>query len=190
MRSTQPSTLLAALFEHIDEDRPLAILDTGPAQQDTLDFLSEYRCKLHVLNLFSDLPIEAGEEGSAALHARFEELVQFPAGTVFDVCLFWDLFNYLDRDSVLAFVAALRPYLRRGTLAHGFALHNPGAPRDDCIYGVKSTDALSVRPRRENLPGYTPHPQAKLKNMLYCFNFERSVLLSDSRLELLMRAKL
>jgi len=187
--SSQPSTLLASLFEQIDDEQPLTVLETGPALQETVDFLSQYRCKLHVLDLFSDLPIEAGEEeGSAALHQRFEELLQFPEGTVFDVCLFWDLFNYLDRDAVLAFVAALRPYLRKGSRAHGFALHKLSAPREDRFYGIKSTDALSIRPRPEPLPGYSPHAQGKLKNMLYCFNFDRSVLLSDSRLELLLRA--
>jgi len=143
-----------------------------------------------VLDLFSDLPIVVGEEdGSTALHQWFEELMQFPAGTVFDVCLFWDLFNYLDRDAVLAFVAALRPYLRKGSRAHGFALHNLNSPREDRFYGIQSAEALSIRQRRSPLPGYSPHTQGKLKNMLYCFNFERVVLLSDGRLELLLRAK-
>jgi hypothetical protein len=188
VRSTQASTLLPALFEQVDEERPLVVLETGPAMQETVDFLSGYRCRLHVLNLYSELPIEAGEEGSAGLHERFEQLLQFPPGTVFDLCLFWDLFNYLDRDAVLAFVAALRPYLRKGTLAHGFGLHNLNAPRSDLLYGIGAADALCVRPREQPLPGYHPHNQGKLKNMLYCFNFVRSVLLSDGRLELLLRA--
>ncbi len=114
--------------------------------------------------------------------------MQFPPGTVFDLCLFWDIFNYLDRDAVLAFVAALRPYLRKGTLAHGFGLHNLNAARSDFLYGIGAEDALCVRPRKQPLPGYQPHNQGKLKNMLYCFNFVRSVLLSDGRLELLLRA--
>lgn len=165
------------------------MLDVGPARQDTVDFFSRYRCRLHVADLFSELPIEAGEEGSAALQTRFEELLRFPQGTVFDICLFWDLFNYLGRDAILAFVAALRPYLRRTTMAHGFALHNLNARREEHIYAVNDVDAISATPRLEPLPGYAPHPQARLKNMLYCFGFERSVLLADGRLELLMRAK-
>ena len=165
------------------------MLDAGPARQDTVDFLSRYRCRLHVLDLFSELPIEVEEEGSAALHERFEQMLSFPEGTIFDVCLFWDLFNYLDRDSVLAFVAALRPYLRKGTMAHGFALHNLNAPREERFYAIRDVDAITSRPRRTPLPGYAPHPQAKLKNMLYCFQFERSVLQTDGRLEILLRAQ-
>ena len=189
--SGQPSKLLTSLFEQIDDERPLTVLEVGPAVQETVDFLSNYRCKLHVLDLFADLPIVAGEEeGSSALHLWFEELMQFPEGTVFDLCLFWDLFNYLERDAVLAFVAALRPYLRQGSRAHAFALHNLNSPREDRYYGIQSAEALSIRPRHSSLPGYSPHTQSKLKNMLYCFNFERSVLLSDGRLELLLRANL
>ncbi len=142
-----------------------------------------------MVDLFSELPVAIDEAGSTALQAHFDALLSFPAGTVFDICLFWDLFNYLGRDEILAFVAALRPYLRKGTMAHGFALHNLNAPREERIYAVRDVDAISAAPRREPLAHYAPHPQAKLKNMLYCFSFERSVLLSDGRLELLMRAK-
>jgi hypothetical protein len=186
----QPSKLLAELFAQIDQDQPLVVLDTGPALQETVDFLSHYRCRLHVADLFSELPIELGEEeGSAALHHRFEELLQFPEGTVFDICLFWDLFNFLSRDAVLAFVAALRPYLRGGSLAHGFGMHKTNTPQDGRYYAISRADELLIRERREQLPGYTPHPQGKLKNMLYCFHFDRSVLLPDGRLELLLRAQ-
>ncbi len=173
----------------MDEEGPLTVLEVGPATQGTVDFLSRYRCRLHVLDIFSELPIEVGEEeGSAALHRRFEELLQFPEGTSFDVCLFWDLFNYLDRDAVLAFVAGLRPFIRKGTLAHAFSVHKANTPQEDRRYSISDDSELLVKPRRTHLPGYTPHAQDRLKNMLYCFNFDRSVLLEDGRLELLLRA--
>ncbi len=188
MTSTQPSKLLAALFEQVDEDRHLTVLDTGPAVQETVDFFSHYRCRLHVLDLFSELPL-VEEEGGTTLREQFTALFEFPAGTTFDICLFWDLFNYLDRDAILALLGALRPYLRPGSLAHGFAVHSPSAPQDNRKYGISAVDALSVRERARPLPGYAPHTQSKLKNLLYCFNFERSVLLADNRLELLLRSR-
>lgn len=188
MTSTQPSSLLAALFEQIDDDQTLTVLETGPALQETVEFFSRYRCRLHVLNLFSELPIRE-EEGGPSLRDQFSGLLQFPEGTTFDICLFWDLFNFLDRDAILAFMAALRPHLRPGSLAHGFAVHNQNVPQDDRRYGISAADALSVRPRPGQLPGYAPHTQSKLKNLLYCFNFDRTVLLAGSRLEFLLRAR-
>lgn len=187
--SLQPSALLASLFEAIDPEQPLTVLDFGPAVPETVEFLSRFRCRLHVLDLFSELPIEAGEEGSAALQARLDELMDIPQGTRFDICLFWDLFNYLGRDAILALISALRPYLRPGTMAHALAAHNVRVAQNDRYYGIAAPDALSVRQRVQPLAGYEPHAQDRLKNMLYCFNVARSVLLSDGRLELVLRAK-
>ena len=40
------------------------------------------------------------------------------------------------------------------------------------------------------LPGYSPRNQGQLERLLDCFAVTRSVLLPESRLELLLRAKL
>ncbi|MBT4519455.1 MAG: hypothetical protein HOC23_05570 [Halieaceae bacterium] len=193
MTSTQPSTLLASLFEHLDEERCLTVLDIGSALPETVDFFSRYRCKLHFVDLFSELPIVAGEieeEGDSSLQQQFSELLQFPVGTRFDICLFWDLFNFLDSEAISAFVTALRPNLRIGSLAHGFAVHSTKSPQGDHLYGVSGMDELRVRHRAARLPGYTPHTQGQLQNLLNDFSFDRSMLLPDSRLELLLRVSI
>ena len=77
----------------------------------------------------------------------------------------------------------------RQSVAHGFAIHNRKAAQVNQRYGISDHDALSVRQRTSPLPGYTPHSQNELKTMLHCFNLDRQVLLTDSRLELLLRAK-
>ena len=120
----------------------------------------------------------------------FSRLMAFPADTRFDICLFWDIFNYLRRDEITAFIDTLRPFLHTRTLAHGFALHNVRTPQHDAAYGISAPDTLSVRQRDTRLPGYSPHPQSRLKSLLRCFHFDRCVLLADSRLELLLSARL
>jgi len=190
MTSTQPSKLLSNLFEHIDEDARLTVLHIGPALPETVDFFSRYRCKLHFLDLFGELPIEAEEDVPLSLDKQFAELMQFPAGTYFDICLFWDLFNYLGSDAIAAFLLTLRPHLHASSLAHGFAVHNLRSPPGDQIYAISELDALTVRQRATALPGYAPHPQSRLKTLLSCFRFDRSVLLADSRLEMLLSASL
>ena len=50
MTSTQPSQLLASLFERIGEDQHVTVLDTGPALPETVDFFANYRCTLHSYN--------------------------------------------------------------------------------------------------------------------------------------------
>ncbi len=190
MASTQPSKLLSTLFEHIDEEARITVLHIGPALPETVEFFSRYRCKLHFLDLFGELPIAPDEDDPLSLEKQFAEWMQFPPGTYFDITLFWDLFNYLGSDAIAAFLTTLRPYLRENSVAHGFAVHNLKNPPSDTVYGICDLDALKIRQRGTSLPGYSPHPQSKLKSLLNCFQFDRSVLLADSRLELLLSANL
>lgn len=188
--STQSSKLLPHLFEHFDEQQAVTVFHVGPALPDTVDFFASYRCKLHFIDLFSELPIVAPEESSPSLSQQFAELLQFPPKTRFDICLFWDVFSFLDNAAIGAFLAVLRPHLKPDTMAHAFSVHNLKTPQGGHLYGISRQDTLSSRSRRTPLPGYAPHSQLELKDLLDCFRLERSVLLPDSRLELLLQAKL
>jgi len=185
----QSSTLLGSLFEHVDEERCLTVLDAGPALQETVDFLSSFRCRLRVLDLFSDIPLGSREEDDPPWTELMDDLLQIPEGMVFDICLFWDIFNYLDRDQVLAFFTVLRPHLRPGALAHCFGVHKQNMAQDNRVYSLADANTFKVRRRRSSLPAYEPHSQSKLKNLLFDFHVDRTMLLADGRLELLLRAR-
>ena len=187
---SQPSKLLPSLFEHIDEEQRFNVLHVGPALQDTLDFFTRYRCKLHFIDLFSELPLATLEDSGLSLEQQFGEILQLPADTQFDLCLFWDVFNFLDTEAIAAFLSQLRPCLKANSLAHAFSVHNLNTPQGSQLYGIKQKDTLSLRNRQARLPGYAPHSQSQLKQALSCFRFERSVLLPDSRLELVLGAHL
>ncbi|MFT6956700.1 MAG: hypothetical protein ACJAYC_001706 [Halieaceae bacterium] len=190
MASTQPSKLLSTLFEHQDEEARITVLHIGPALSETVEFFSRYRCKLYFVDLFGELPILAEEDVPLSLEKQFAELLKFPSGTYFDIALFWDVFNYMSSDAIIAFLITLRPHLRPDSLAHGFAVHNLRNLPSEKVYGINDLEGLSVSQRPTSLPGYAPHNQSRLKTLLSCFQFDRSVLLSDSRLELLLSAKL
>ncbi len=161
----------------------------GPALPDTVDFFSNYRCKLHFIDVFSALPLITAEDAAPTLAHQFEELLQLPPHTRFDICLFWDVFNYLDSAAISAFLGVLRPHLKASTMAHAFSVHNLKAPQSSHVYGISQMDILSYKSRQAALPGYAPHSQMALKELLHGFTVERSVLLPDSRLELLLQAK-
>ena len=185
----QTSKLLPALFDHIDEERRLTVFHVGPALSDTVDFFANYRCRLHFVDLFSELPIVASEDTPTLQH-QFEELLSIPPGTELDICLFWDLFNFLDSKAIEAFLCVLRPHLTPDSLAHAFSVHNVSTPQCNHLYGISQFDTIRLGKRVKALPGYAPQSQRQLKETLNCFRFERSVLLPDSRLELLMQARL
>lgn len=188
MTATQSSQLLPSLFAPFEADERFTVLHIGPALPETVEFFSAYRCKLYFTDLFAELPIREEEDGPSFAR-QFDELLGFPEDIRFDVCLFWDLFNFLGREAIAAFITALRPHLNPGALGHSFGVYNLKSAPANQLYAINQVDALTLRERRQALPGYSPHPQSKLQEMLDCFQIDRSVLLAESRLELLLRAK-
>jgi hypothetical protein len=189
MSEKQPSKLLPFLFENVEEDRRLTVLNIGPALPETVTFFSRYRCRLHFADLFAELPIDPDDDPDTPLAQQFARMLAIPEGTLFDICLFWDLFNFLDAEAIRALMTALAPHLYKGTRAHGFALHNVRTPQSKQLFAISGDSELAVRARPTNLPGYAPHPQNRLKELLDGFNIVRSVLLADSRLEMALSAK-
>ena len=189
--STQASKLLPALFEQFDEGQQVSVFHVGPALPETVDFFCGFRCKLHFVDIFSELPFVADEDKTPDLQHQFQNLLQFPPDTLFDICLFWDIFNFLNAEAIAAFLKVLQPHLKESSLAHAFSVHNTKTKNvSHDLYGIRQLDVLSVKDRDAELPGYAPHSQRRLKEMLHCFTVERSVLLPDSRLELVLHTKL
>jgi len=188
--SIQTTKLLPALFERFDEEQRLTVLNIGPALPETIEFFSAFRCRLHFVDLFSELPIAVEEENGDDLRTRFQEILEVIPGTRFDVCLFWDLFNFIEADGIRALLAALRPHLAENGVGHAFSVHNPRThPYSSHLYSIRDQHTLMLRDRPERLPGFAPHSQRRIKELLDCYTLERSVLLADSRLELLLYAK-
>jgi hypothetical protein len=188
--STQTSKLLPSLFEQFDEGQQVTVFHVGAALPETVDFFCGFRCKLHFIDIFSELPIVTDEDTTPDLQHQFQNLLQFPPDTLFDICLFWDLFNFLNTEAIIALLNVLYPHLKESSLAHAFSVHNTKNKKVNQLYGIRQLDTLTVKDRRAELPGYAPHSQRRLKELLHCFTLERSVLLPDSRLELLLQSKL
>lgn len=188
MSTSQSTSLLPALLANIDEEQPLSVLHIGPALPETLDFFSGYRCKLHFIDLFAELPgLQVGDDSEVPPAALLAELLQWPAGTRIDLCLFWDLFNYLEGAVIQDLLTLLRPHLHSTSHGHCFAVHNLKTPQHAQVYGIRDTDQISVRGRPAPLPGYHPHTQGQLEKWLTGLRVSRSVLLADSRLEILLQ---
>jgi len=192
--------LLPLIFESLDDSSgPLSVLDVGGGVAETLAFFSQYRCRLHFADLFDEPALRWIPEENAVDHfaAVFDDLLDFPADTRFDVCLLWDFLNYLPVPALTGFSRALRPYLQRGTLGHGFGAFKaaaPGvawaAPELGLCYGVLDRDALIVRPRRDG-GGAAAHPHSRtvLAEAFACFEIVRGTLLQEGAMELLLKAR-
>ena len=188
--SRQKSTLFPALFRLLDVNHRLTVLEVGSALPETVDFFSQFRCRLHFVDLFHE-PFVRGQAdlSEAELRQGFEAQLRFNAGTRIDLLLFWDYLSYLDDPALRAFNSALRPWVHAGSRAHGFAVHHLAIRLANCQYGVEDRDTLSIRERTTTQMRYHPHSQIDMHEMMTCFDFERGLLLPDGKLEMLLKPR-
>ncbi len=189
MTAPQAAKLLPELFENIPQEQRVTVLHVGPALPETVDFFSGYRCKLYFVDPFPELPLVADLEADITLEQRIDALFSFAPEVRFDICLFWDIFNYLSAEAVQLLGEHLRPHLQPNAQAHGFAVHNLRSPQRDAKFSIVSPGELALRERSGRLPGYAPLPQSRIKELFTAFDMKRTILLADSRLEMLLSAR-
>lgn len=187
----QPSKLLPLLFADLGRgNERLTILDLGRALPETVRFFSRFRCKIHVVDVYSELQaarLDASATGKP-LEKRFQDLFAFEPGTVIDVCLLWDLPHYFNERQLRAFSRALWPWLHAGSKAHGFGVHSAATILLNREFGIVDDQTLSVRQRSTTQLKNSPHPQSFMKEWLTCFASNSGILLPDGKVETLMHS--
>ncbi|MCP5345908.1 MAG: hypothetical protein R3F41_02130 [Gammaproteobacteria bacterium] len=188
---TQPSRLLQSLFENIQAEKPLVVLNIGAALPETINFFANYRCKLFITDLLAEFPLSAysprdESESRITLRDEIADILSIPDGVVFDIVFFWDSPNYLGEDNISALMQVLKPHLHGKSKAHCFVARSPETPEGQIIHGIQDAGHLTVRRRSRFPPNYQPLPQSRLLSLLKSFTLDRSVLMRDQRLELLL----
>jgi hypothetical protein len=187
---TQQSLLFPTLVKRLATDQRLSILEIGPALPETVDFFSQFKCRLHFAGMYSDpiLQMQKGDSTEAELADHIQQSMGFSKDTRFDLCLFWDFLNYLDDKALRAFNTAIKPYLHKTTRAHSFTVRTLDTSFPNQQYGIAEKHMFSIRPRTGTRARTTPHTQAILVNLLSSFDIDQGMLLPDGRLEVLMTA--
>ena len=186
---TQRSLLFASLYSR-DIDRRLTVLDVGPATPETVKYFSGSNCRLVFADLFDDVLGNNGQAPSPEQwQQRFECGLNIPSGVRFDVCLFWDLLNYLDDRSLRAFCHALQPFVHEGSVGHGLGLQSGARTLPRRLYGIRSDDSFVLKAAQQTTdwPCHT-RPPTLLPESLPMFPLARAVLLSNGRMEYTLRA--
>ena len=182
------SNLAAAAFDSLQADKRLVILDVGMAMAATVDFFSQFKCKLLFVDLYSeDFVAEISEDIShQELVSLFRQALNIPDNCMIDICLFWDFFNYLDGTLIKAFIEALQPYVGEHTRGFGLGTLNSRCELPNSCYGLMRKDALTQCPRSDEQRPVYPHSQRDLKSYLDYFEINKSRLMSDGRVEYLI----
>jgi len=147
MSRTQQTLLFPSLFKRIDPDRRLSILEIGQALPETIEFFSQYKCRLQFAGMYTDpvLEMQKGEFTEAELVDHIKQSFAFPKKTRFDVCLFWDFLNYLDDKTLRAFNTAIKPHLHKSTRAHAFTVRTPLTHTRKPYWSTFSPASISIR---------------------------------------------
>ncbi len=191
----QPSTLKVPLFHSImqrmDPEQRCVVLDLGAAQNELLELLGGYRCRIDIADI-ADGAIEA--LNAEPEHERLEEAAESwlpPAhAEPADLVLCWDLLNYLEKPAMSALMARVAARARTGTVAHALIAYSartmpmkPGryVPVDEAH--LANREPPGAGPERD-APRYSPED---LKLALRDYKTERGVLLSNGMQEFLFR---
>ncbi len=189
---SQASQLFPTLFGQPYMGRKITVLDIGAARQRTVAFFSQFKCRLHIVDLYSAdlLKQPVTEMSPTELQLAFKQLLGLNRQSAIDICLFWDIFNYLDPAQIKALCMVLKPHLHRGTRAHGFGSRNSEIMLADLEYSIQDADSFGVTQRRLNRLPCHPLPQAKLIQHMSIFSIDRGTLLADGRQEMLLKSSL
>lgn len=135
----------AAIYHQIHFSRRNRILDLGSFCASNFRFLSTLGCKLHFENLDEFLRENQTDLYSDQIYGRLEEYLSGFAGEeLFNVILTWDIFNYLDLDSIERLIERLRPFCARNALIHVIRHLGTNVPAIPCRFRIATDGELVV----------------------------------------------
>ena len=176
--SYEHTRILPEAFDGLDAGTTLNILDVGPAEPQSIDFFSRYRCRLYVANLFNSASPAHGLESAPAFFDTVD-------GVQFDVCFLWDYINYPDNDALTEFISILTDHVHEKTRLYAIGAYSAELPLRAYRYAIADADKVAIRPTG----GIVPQPRSRndvVKAMRRCV-VHRAALRRDNRLELLLR---
>jgi hypothetical protein len=125
---------ITAIYNELKFSTRNNVLDLGSSSHSSFQFFSQLSCHIHFETLDAFLA-DGGEVCASAesLQAGLSEyLSTFPQDKKFDIILAWDIFNYLDGETLRWLVTRLNQHCRANTLLHTIKYVGrklPAAPR-------------------------------------------------------------
>ena len=178
--SFESTRILPQVFDGLDTAKKLSVLDVGPAEPVTVDFLHRFRCQLYVANLFDRSAPEQGVE-------PFSAFLDVHSSVRFDVCLLWDYINYPDDAAFAEFVSALGNHVHERSRIYAVGAYSTEVPLRAHRYAITSVHRLAIRP----VPEQVPHARSQndVVKAMPRFFVHRAALRRDNRLEFLLRPR-
>lgn len=184
------SPLLFSLLDDLDPEVRYEILETCPASRCTIEYLSQYRCKLYISNSSTELTqLDTQQLDSPhKLNRAFIKALNLYKNNKarLNVLLLWDLPNYIQPAILPALIEYLLPHLDKNTILHCYIHTAKLMPEKPGHYHILADNSVKITmqtPRTRTCPCYY---QETLHKLLYPFKVKRSILHTDGTQEYLL----
>jgi hypothetical protein len=178
--------------EGATQTRPAKILDFGAINSSTIDALRPFFWgRLTVLDaIYGASELErllSDPEDEVNLALYLEDLFAPAIGQAYDLVLLWDFAASLSDANLPWLDRWLDSFVTEGGYAHGFICHNPTRKIEKKGWGLHSKTELTSK----LIHGFVPHQHLRNQFSRHLRNFviEKSVLLKDGRLEVLLKRR-
>ena len=182
------SNLLPAVFKRLDLENRIVVLDMGHAASSTVSFFNHFKCRLSFVDIYSEQFIVCPDSDSSheELVAQMARSLNLDANIKIDICLFWDLFNYLNDAMIKALMEALEPHINHSTSGYVIGTRDSRNQLPFCRYGIVDKSSLTENKGSGTQGAIYPRSQRDLNKLIDYFEIDSGRLLSEGRAEYLL----
>ena len=186
------SPLLFKMLESLSHLKKHNILDISQANNSSLEFFSEYWCKLFINNAINSIH-KLDQKHIHTPHKWHSDLVKIMGfhekdNADLDIVFLWDLPNYLEPEKLKVFIDYILPQCKKNTCLHAYVFNSELISEAPSNYQILSNKKVAIYPQQLtneiNGPMYNVNA---LQKMLSPFNLDQSVMLSSGVQEYIFR---
>ena len=190
--NTINSPLLFDMLKSLSLTEQRIVLDAGAASQSSIDFFSDYWCKLIITDAMSDLQKLnlKSDDSLNTWHTTLGKTIRFNqhSKTKLDIIFLWTLPNYLSSQQLKTLIAYLLPHTSRCVKLHAYIYTTQRMPAEPAQYHITRNHKVIISPvtsEQNNCPLYH---LADLHNCFSPFKVDHSVMLSSGIQEYIFSA--
>ena len=192
------SFALPGLLDRLGDDRKFGVLDLGPAHGTTVEFFSQFSCKLYIADLYRSLTALRADAGTKSSRADasesteddeeaaerervrlFEQLLPYGEDARLDLILAWDLLNYLQPEEIAALSRRLARFSHAETRLFAMIAMHREIPARPCAFRIRNVQTLEYdapSPRSRPAPR---HAEPTLQRLMAGFEVSSTCVLRN-----------
>jgi hypothetical protein len=175
--SVHDSPALSEILAAIDPERPVRVLDLGPALQTNLEYYTTIGSRVKIVPLLRNDGLEGIRQLDAGAFSAMLARLLPTEDDGFGLILMWDLLNYLADEQPSILSRHLAAVSEGGARIHAMITTAETIAAEPSRYELLGAGRLAYRPTTRLRTTASAPPPAKVERWLAPFRVERSFLL-------------